>query len=212
MVTHTSRQIPSRAHPFDRNGPVSGLRKPRMVLTLFAVTALAVLGIPAAATATPFPDNADGRIADSAGHAFCFESGFGAVEHRDVVYWATDYLGDATDMTTSVENCAGGTDVRFQAVNLPAGVRGDRECTVAISATECDVSRVRIDFGEIDQGDDDWYDRRKTAVHELGHTIGLGHHSPGAHDCAMFSGEVPSLDIKWRHYDSHDIGHINDTY
>lgn len=106
-----------------------------------------------------------------------------------------------------------GTDIVWWAISIPTpGVRGQTTCQAYLTGWRCDRSWVDLDFAYIDEGDNDWFDRRKTAMHEIGHTIGLGHHSPAAHDCTMVTGEVPSTDIKWRSYDAHDIGHINAAY
>jgi hypothetical protein len=52
-----------------------------------------------------------------------------------------------------------------------------------------------------------WHNRRKTAVHELGHSVGLGHDTISA----MITGSV-STALQWRRCRSHDIGHINSHY
>ncbi|WP_422772333.1 hypothetical protein ACN28C_04560 [Plantactinospora sp. WMMC1484] len=182
--------------------------------TLVVTGALVVA--PGSAQATPFPET---WYADSSGHAFCFAGSGWTTPYRDVVYWAMDRLGQPTDMTTLLERngpspgaCVSGSDIQWYVWNLPAGTRGQTRCADWTSSNVCNSAVVDMDFAELDKGTDDWYDRRKTAVHEIGHTVGLGHHSPSAHDCAMISGEVPSRDMKWRTYHSHDIGHINGRY
>jgi hypothetical protein len=65
-----------------------------------------------------------------------------------------------------------------------------------------------LDYPQLDVGINDWYDRRKTAVHEVGHSVGLGHDAISA----MISGEVPSIALVWRRYSPHDIGHLNANY
>ena len=77
----------------------------------------------------------------------------------------------------------------------------------------CIASDIELDFAELDDGpndtsDDDWEDRRKTAVHEVGHSIGLGHDTIST----MRQGEIPDTSLTWRRYSGHDITHINDEY
>ena len=55
---------------------------------------------------------------------------------------------------------------------------------------------------------DDWEDRRKTAVHEVGHSVGLGHDTISA----MKQGEIPDSSLTWRTFSADDITHINDEY
>lgn len=169
----------------------------------------ATLAAPTAAHATPYPET---WLPDNRTHAFCFSSSFNTTAERDVAYWAMDRLGEPTDMISKVEACASGTDLYWYAVNLGPGLRGEAQCMRSLDNGRCDTADIRMDFAELNSGGDDWYDQRKTAVHEIGHTVGLGHHSPSAHACAMVSGEVPSRDMKWRTFHSHDIAHINATF
>lgn len=163
------------------------------------------------AQATPFPDNSKQDRADNGAHSYCF-NGSMTQARKDVVYWAMSRLDATTDMTVSSEVCNLKTDVWWSQRDLPGSVSGSYDCAYYAGAHKCDTAEIYLDFGEIDKGGDDWYDARQTAMHELGHSIGLGHHSPGAHQCAMYDGEVPGRDIKWRSYHSHDIGHINAAY
>lgn len=179
----------------------------RLVGVSVVVLALMLLGtVPA--SATPYPET---LLPDSTGHSHCFYVGWQATDRKDVFWWARDRV-EETDINMIGETCSGGTDVRLWDAGLASGSRGEWECLSILSNGRCDISDVRIDFQEIDTGTDDWYDRRKTMVHELGHSVGLGHHSPGEHDCAMVSGEIPDLDIRWRVFHPHDRGHINAVF
>ena len=77
----------------------------------------------------------------------------------------------------------------------------------------CIASDIELDFDELDDGpndtsDDDWEDRRKTAVHEVGHSIGLGHDTIST----MRQGEIPDTSLTWRRYSADDIADINGHY
>lgn len=168
------------------------------------VIALGFLSTPVAADT--FPGNYDSALADSALHTFCLTSTF--TTDPSVARYAMDILDATTDMWDSEQSCAMSTDVWWWQSDLPAGTRGQRSCYSHSSPGICDSSDIDLDFPELDIGTDDWYDRRKTSVHELGHSVGLNHDT----ESAMISGEIPSTALQWRRYSAHDIGHINAAY
>jgi hypothetical protein len=175
------------------------------LLVVAAVGLLAgVLVAPQKASATPFPET---WLADGNFHTYCYTSTF--TSDQAVGQYGMDTLDSTTDFTSSFDSsCDDGTDVWWWELNLAAGIRGEAQCMVWYSATQCHSADVRLDYAELDVGSNDWYDRRKTAVHEIGHTVGLGHHN----DCAMISGEIPSTALQWRRYSAHDVEHINAAY
>lgn len=178
-----------------------------LVLALFA--GAGVIAAPTAAYAVPaYPET---WLPDSAGHAFCFNSSFNNFpEHRDRVRWGMNRLDDQTDMFDIEESCVSGTDIWFYRSDLPAGVRGQTQCIVWVtSGFRGDQARIDIDFIEINNGDNEVEDQQKTVVHEIGHSVGLGHHSPAEHDCAMIQGEIPSTAPVWRSFHAQDVDHIN---
>ncbi|MBP2338002.1 hypothetical protein JOF41_004180 [Saccharothrix coeruleofusca] len=183
------------------------MSRTRRILLLPLVAALTA-GLGGIAQANPFPNNYDSAVADGALHDFCTTTGF--TTDRSVATYAMATLDDTTDMTDSdLGGCTNlATDVWWWQEDLPAGLRGQRSCASHSSPGVCDSSDVKLDYAELDIGDNDWYDRRKTSVHELGHSVGLGHDTISA----MISGEVPSTDLVWRRYSPHDIGHINAQY
>ncbi|GAA4684769.1 hypothetical protein [Phytohabitans rumicis] len=186
------------------------LRLLRQILAIGVIALGGTLVAQPAAHATPFPEL---WLADSAGHAYCFVANFDNYpEHRSRVHWGMDRLDDQTQMTDIFESCAPGTDIWFSRVDLPGNDRGQTSCQRWLAGEKCDSAVIWIDFIEINEGSWDVEDQQKTVVHEIGHSIGLGHHSPSAHNCAMYVGEIPSNDLQWRSYHSHDVGHINAQY
>ena len=158
------------------------------------------------------PNNYDERVADDYIHTYCLTASFSLEEHKQVPEYAMYWLDATTSMVDQAQSCLGYTDVWWYKANLAAGYRGERLCAVVGDIPSvCDRSNIYLDFGEIDIGGLDWEDRRKTACHELGHSIGLGE-EPGSAYC-MMSGPIPSADLTYRRYSPHDITeHINAEY
>lgn len=184
------------------------MNRTRIALVAIVATAFAGLFLPGRASATPFPET---WLADSSLHTYCFTAGFSNSRDPFTGTYAMIILDNTTDMSISDYGaCSDNTaDIWWWAQDLPGTIRGQAECIFWNgSGSACDSADVRIDFDQLDIGDNDIADRDKTSVHEVGHTIGLGHHT----DCAMISGEIPSLDLQWRRYSAHDISHINAQY
>lgn len=192
-------------------------RRPRARrLAVTAVLALTgALIAPGTAQAAPvFPEvlMADGNV-----HTYCLTAGF--TTSPNLAHNAMNVLGNTTDFTVRQDaSCLAGTDVQWIQLDLPGTRRGEEQCMDVVNG-RCSTADVRIDFPEIDEGESDAQDREKTAVHELGHSVGLGHHAdpPTAqHECTMRSGDIldfpDSLDIKWRTYHAEDITNINAAY
>jgi|GEM_PF-5312786 len=161
------------------------------------------------ASADTFPGNYDARLADSSYTNWCNTSSFSS--YSSISYYAVySTLRATTDMTSASGpgSCYNSTDLWFANVNLTGALRGERKCAVASSSTRCDRSTIDMDIAQLDVGSNDWYDRRKTAIHEVGHSVGANHDSGST----MISGEVPSTALQWRRYSTHDVGHINANY
>ncbi|MCP9968258.1 hypothetical protein [Actinomadura madurae] len=179
------------------------------ILTVTAVASGSLLAVQARAQATPFPET---RLADNATHTYCIAGGGWSSARRTSVVWGMNRLANTTDMGAKYESaCGPHTDVVWKVKNLEGAERGRTRCT-RVNGPKCDSATIWMDFPQLAKGTDDWYDYRKTAVHEIGHTIGFDHHASGSHKCAMRSGEVPSRSIVWRSYTAHDRSHINKTY
>jgi hypothetical protein len=185
----------------------------KRAFTAFAV--LGVLGVLATLFATPtpgmaFPDNGDSTLADNAVHTYCYTSGF--TTDASVGGYAMAVLGNTTDMDDlfpiTPSFCSYmETDVWWWELDLAAGIRGTRSCWLESPNGICTSSDVTLDYPQLDVGSFDWEDRRKTAVHEVGHSVGLDHGG-----CAMISGQVPDASLTYRTFCTADINDINAAY
>lgn len=176
------------------------------VLVGIAILGLILFAWSDRAGADTFPDNHHDGLADSSVHTYCYDSFAG--DESVASYAMQNALDATTDMSDSKHStCYTSTDVHWQDLNLPGSLRGEYQCQTYYG-DDCDSSDVRLDFAKLDEGSNDWYDRRKTSVHEIGHSVGTNHDTISA----MVTGEVPSTALAWRRYSSHDISHINANY
>lgn len=180
----------------------------RMWVAAFPLALLATMFAQLAALANVFPGNNDRRVADDSIHTYCLTSTFVMEEHKLVPEYAMYWLDQTTDLSDQAQACLSATDAWWYKADLPAGIRGSRSCVVVEAIGICDRSNLSIDFVEVDIGANDWEDRRKTACHELGHSVGLGHDTVSC----MVSGEIPNIAEQWRRYSGHDISHMNAQY
>ena len=171
---------------------------PLLVVCLYAMDSTT-------ATADTFPDNHHQGLADSSIHTFCFILFEG---DQNVATYAMSVLDSTTDMSDlQIDSCEMETDIYWQDLDLPGSIRGQYQC-IFYTEDMCDSADVRLDWEELDEGEHDWEDRRKTAVHEIGHSVGTNHDTVSA----MITGEIPNTDIQWRRFSTHDIDHINESY
>lgn len=180
------------------------------VLLMGGLLALAVQTLPAAADTFGHGPPDEGYEADSVIHTYCFEAAFDAdlEEHADyAMQTSIDVDTDVQDLF--VGTCDSTVDVEWRDANLDPGVRGQYQC-ISLSGTICFASRVTLDPDELDEGFFDFWDRRKTACHEAGHSLGLRHGARKG-DC-MRNGEIPNTDLRWRRFNDHHIFHIDLTY
>lgn len=189
---------------------------PRSLKTIFlgaAMTSVLLLATTPVANAAPFPEL---RMADNYAHAWCFGETL-PKDQQDVIFYASDRIDAIPIMDTYGQTCRSGTDVYFYDKDLD-GLRGGYICTTVGPNGpngRCAYGAIYIDFAYLDSDPPAsrvWHNRRKTAVHEFGHSIGFDHHSPGYHDCPMLQGRVPDDHYKWRYFPVHDADHVNAAY
>ncbi len=113
--------------------------------------------------------------------------------------------------------CINTTDVVWAWNSARLGLAGDTRCVRRRANGNCDQFQIRLYKNEINDTAHPASQLRKTACHELGHTLGVSHYSgsdrPGndsSHSC-MRNGEVPSANRTWHTtYGPHHINsHIN---
>jgi hypothetical protein len=104
---------------------------------------------------------------------------------------------------TRISICVSTTDAVIMVSNTAAtgvGVRGSTVCT-KVASGRCDSAIIRLNSDLLT----DYTQRRKTACHEIGYTVGMSH--DGAYGGCMVSGTSSASK-----YSSHHVAHVNATF
>ncbi len=193
----------------------------RQRLVVIAATIIATLGLAAPAGADEFGqgNSTSGRVPDNFGHWYCFSGSGWTTAWQTVVNNRMLNLDTQTLYNDALSGtCDSLIDIKFVLdPNLGSGTRG---------AYRCDRDNNGED-GIPNNADDDcetstiWlnptllttvHQQRKTACHEIGHSVGLAHYphsvtGPTWDDC-MVSGAVAAGN-QWEVYNAHHVAHAN---
>ncbi|MEX0983791.1 MAG: hypothetical protein WD096_01945 [Actinomycetota bacterium] len=175
-------------------------------------------GVPQA-SADPFGGcsvaTGEGCRADSNIHSYCYGAGFDA-SLEDEAEFAMNISLDRDTLMSDLFSATcdpASTDVKWLDANL-GGSRGEYICLEPFTPYEpdgiCFVARIRLDPDQINIGSNDAEDRKKTACHEVGHSVGL-QHGDDKTDC-MINGEIPDTSATWRTFNGHHIAAHIDSY
>lgn len=175
------------------------MRRARLLGAVAAVSLL--VGTPASANTFGY----DGKglyHADSAHHTFYFRDL--TPEFHSSMNWARyDALGKDTDMTEALlSTWESSVDVTAYDERYSYSWLGAAVC-VRSTGDICQAWEVFLNIAKFDGRHQD--ERTKTAVHEVGHTVGLGHTTDST--SPMQSGYFRII-----RYSVHDRGHINARY
>lgn len=138
---------------------------------------------------------------DNFEHTFCWTSSFTSTPLRNAAANAMANLDSQTRYFDTATGCTSVTDVQWEQVGS-ANYFGLYECITYNAVGECDRSRVTLNNAWPMDND---IQRRKTACHELGHSVGLLHDNGLG---CMISGSVSA---ETSTYDAHDVGHMNQS-
>lgn len=173
------------------------LRGKSAFLAVLFTTGLLLNGEPSSADVYIGGPPDSGTKADTFDHTYCWGGSFGATALRNAATNAMNNLDTQTLYTdTFTSSCSSLTDVVWES-STTISARGDQTCLATNSVGECEQSRLRLNPNQLT----DDINRRKTACHELGHSVGLTH-DPGC----MVSGAVS---VATETYTSHHVSHMN---
>lgn len=168
---------------------------------------------PPAAQADPFP--APGNfLADNSVQSYCLWSDF--VTAPEIAHGSMQQLDDTSDLVASLNPpCIGEvvTDVQWTEENMP-GFLALYQCQRVIDGV-CTHGFLWMNYDAIDGHPDPaliHHQRLSTGIHEVGHSVGLGHTDPSTGANAMRVGEWVDNQQAWLHYTAHQVQHLNDAY
>lgn len=147
-----------------------------------------------------------GVYPDSATHTWCMGATTDSYpDLKDAIRYAMTNLDSQTDMSVPISGgCASSTDVQWVEANI-APARGQWDC-IDGSGSTCFKARLTVDYDQINfESGPLGVNLRKTACHELGHSVGQDHHAKPYGDC-LVSGAVDSLH---QDYNGDHVGFIN---
>lgn len=180
----------------------------RVIGSALAATALAASVVGTAAADAFGTGGADtGWLADSRVHTYCHGIGTTGPTREDIVDYAMRTLASTTVMSRSFQSaCTLNTDAIWQFGTIAPNVRGRYNC-LDRTGNVCNRATLKIDPALTGN----MVNHRKTACHELGHSVGLTHRSADFYQC-MTNGAAPSDHITYRRYRAHHVDHINGHY
>lgn len=173
----------------------------KKVLAAFAMAFVAVLPSQAGADEFGTYSNGAGPIPDNFDHTYCWSSGWTSGWNTYAQYAMGNLDGQTSYYDTFISSCSSVTDIYWQ-LNSSIGARGDYICNAFNSAGECERATIRLNPSALT----DDQNRRKTACHEIGHSVGMQHGDTKT-DC-MINGAVGS-GSQWITYNSHHVSHAN---
>lgn len=188
-------------------------------LALTLVASAAVMGAGAPAQADNFggcygPLTDQGCVPDNFNHWYCYDESVGAISqtYRTQIVAAMVWLHDNTSYDQFFEPngvCNTVSDVVWQVTTAVAPNRGDYACLSFNSAGRCEQARLRLNPNLLTNT----ANRRKTACHELGHSVGLAHGQFGAstpeyYDDCMRTGSVNN-ETRFQQLNLHHRTHAN---
>lgn len=179
------------------------------------ITAALVVAFSSGLVASPAqgdPDFSEGRP-DKGVHSYCFTDGFTSVGTANDTM---QRIENQTPAEVRREGCDNETDVRWSNREIP-GAFGAATCYNRNTSGTCASFTLRLNNSNIETSSHPASQRRKTACHEAGHTLGVSHYAgndlPGydtEHSC-LRTGYVGDPDQPWHttYGVHHKIWHIN---